>query len=164
VKLKLVNRELEAIFDELYDDWFRNTLGSTGTQRLVKAVLEGDVPTFQLQLGADLAEIYLLYGRCRPRRRSTSTKGLMLGLDGAVPRRVTRSCRTWKWAWGERISSSSRRGPVEAGVVMELKVVQQPQALLEGVVEALQQLGEKHYETLLERPRGHQASPLWAGV
>ncbi|MFM7203664.1 MAG: PD-(D/E)XK nuclease domain-containing protein, partial [Myxococcota bacterium] len=38
----------------------------------------------------------------------------------------------------------------QSGVVMELKVVQQPQALLEGVVDALQQLEAKHYETLLE--------------
>ncbi|MFM7203729.1 MAG: PD-(D/E)XK nuclease domain-containing protein, partial [Myxococcota bacterium] len=39
---------------------------------------------------------------------------------------------------------------LQAGVVMELKVVQKSQALLEGVVHALQQLEAKHYETLLE--------------
>ncbi|MFM7203789.1 MAG: PD-(D/E)XK nuclease domain-containing protein, partial [Myxococcota bacterium] len=45
----------------------------------------------------------------------------------------------------------------QAGVVMELKVVQKSQALLEGVVDALQQLEQKHYETLLE---SHQVSMM----
>ncbi|MFM7202606.1 MAG: PD-(D/E)XK nuclease domain-containing protein, partial [Myxococcota bacterium] len=148
VKLKLVNRELEAIFDELYRDWFRNTLGSTGTERLVKAVLEGDVPSFQLQLEQILRK-YTSFMDGAGKTPEHFYQGLMLGLM-VLLRDSHTVLSNLEVGLGRADLQLIPKKPLQAGVVMELKVVQKSQALLEGVVGALQQLEEKHYETLLE--------------
>ncbi|MFM7200105.1 MAG: PD-(D/E)XK nuclease domain-containing protein, partial [Myxococcota bacterium] len=148
VKLKLVNRELEAIFDELYKDWFRITLGSTGTERLVKAVLEGDVASFQLQLEQILRK-YTSFMDGAGKTPEHFYQGLMLGLM-VLLRESHTVLSNLEVGLGRADLQLIPKVSGQAGVVMELKVVQKSQALLEGVVDALQQLEANHYETLLE--------------
>lgn len=151
VTLSLVNGELLAIFDELYQDWFRLTLGSDGTRTLLNAVLDGDVATFQEQL----EQILLKYSSFMDGAAATPEhfyQGLMLGLMVLLREQYTvlSNLETGKGRADLQLLPHRSGRP---GVVMELKVVRgkpQESSLLEGVLEALKQLTKKQYSTLLE--------------
>ena len=158
VRLGLVNGELKFILDQLYQDWLKQTLGASGTQTLVQAVLEGDVETFQGQL-EQLLRHYTSFMDGAGATPEHFYQGLMLGLMVLLKEDFT-VLSNLEAGRGRADLQLIPKASGRPGVVMELKVVRKKDSgsgLLESVLEALTQLTEKQYSTLLE---AQQVSPI----
>ena len=158
VRLGLVNGELKFILDQLYQDWLKQTLGASGTQTLVQAVLEGDVETFQGQL-EQLLRHYTSFMDGAGATPEHFYQGLMLGLMVLLKEDFT-VLSNLEAGRGRADLQLIPKASGRPGVVMELKVVRKKDSgsgLLESVLDALTQLTEKQYSTLLE---AQQVSPI----
>jgi len=142
--LRIPNREVRAIFQDVLLGWMQQGLGGTSAvEALGRALLEGDTRSFEGLLGALLRDVMSFhdFGR-EPRERvyHAFLAGLLLHLQ---PDWQVRSNR--ESGFGRVDVLVAPKTPGKPGVVMELKVLREGETVEASLDAAVRQLADRGY-------------------
>ncbi|MCB9740760.1 MAG: AAA family ATPase [Deltaproteobacteria bacterium] len=166
-ELQVPNREVGVALRGLFEDFFDRGLGGEDrTAQLCRALLSGDVETFERLLEALLLASLSYHDVAGPRPEAVYQAfvvGLLVRLD------ATHEVRSNREAGHGRVDVLvSPRRPAEAGVVLELKVIdaRRGETAQSALASALRQVRERDYAAALrERGAGvvHQLGAVFDG-
>jgi len=157
--LSIPNRELRAVFSELFDQWLSTGLGGRRqVEDMSRALLRGDAAEFEQHLSRLLVESASTMDTAAGTRMPPEqlyhvfVLGLLIFLQ---PHYTVRSNRESGFGRSDVMIIPRQAG--QPGVVMELKVRRKGQTLQQAASEGLRQIAERAYATEL---RALGAAPI----
>jgi hypothetical protein len=157
--LSIPNDEVREVYISTFRDWLEERLSGQGasSRRLVRALLSGDVATFEEQLRAFVVNV-LSYHEARRLGPEEVYHGFVAGLLATLePDYEVRSNR--ESGEGRPDVLVRPRQPGKPGVVLEMKVARGGQTLEQALEEGLSQISRRDYTAEL---RAAGASPVHA--
>ncbi|XXY54260.1 AAA family ATPase [Sorangium sp. So ce269] len=158
-RLSIPNDEVREVYTSTFRDWMEERLTGQGasSRRLVRALLSGDVITFEEQLRAFVTNV-LSYHEARRLGPEEVYHGFVAGLLATLePDYEVRSNR--ESGEGRPDVLVRPRQPGKPGVVLEMKVARGGQTLEQALEEGLSQIARRDYAAEL---RAAGASPVHA--
>lgn len=141
--LAVPNKEVLQLFQDIFMGWLRREFGTTNTQELLTALIEGDTPLFGERLGELVCSILSYYdtaGKAPERVYHTFVLGLLAHLTYRFTIRSNRES-----GMGRYDVMLLPKDPRDRGIVMEFKTAESPETIDDALSEALAQMARRQY-------------------